>query len=90
MAGGSGIIRAAAQDSTSPCGGGEPSPPEPTVAVVDDDEPVRNSLQAMLEAEGFAVETFAAAHEFLQGHRHAPNTCLLIDVRMPAWTVWSC
>jgi FixJ family two-component response regulator len=56
---------------------------EAKVVVVDDDEPVRDSLQAMLEAEGFAVETFADADRFLEGYRPTPNSCLLIDVRMP-------
>lgn len=56
---------------------------EPTVVVVDDDEAVRDSLQAMLEAEGFAVEVFADADAFLEGYRPTPNACLLIDVRMP-------
>ncbi|HEX2478413.1 MAG TPA: response regulator FixJ [Geminicoccaceae bacterium] len=56
---------------------------EPTVVVVDDDDAVRDSLQAMLEAEGFAVETFAAAADFLEGYRPASNSCLVIDVRMP-------
>jgi two-component system response regulator FixJ len=56
---------------------------EPKVVVVDDDEPVRDSLQAMLEAEGFAVETFADADRFLEAYRPTPNSCLLIDVRMP-------
>ena len=54
---------------------------EPTVVVVDDDDAVRNSLQAMLEAEGFAVETFAAATDFLEGYRPASNSCLVINVR---------
>jgi two-component system, LuxR family, response regulator FixJ len=56
---------------------------EPTVVVVDDDDAVRDSLQAMLEAEGFAVETFAAAADFLEGYRPTSNSCLVIDVRMP-------
>jgi two-component system response regulator FixJ len=56
---------------------------EPTVVVVDDDEAVRDSLQAMLEAEGFVVETFRGAADFLEGFRATPNSCLLIDVRMP-------
>jgi two-component system response regulator FixJ len=56
---------------------------EAKVVVVDDDEPVRDSLQAMLEAEGFAVETFADADQFLEGYRPTPDSCLLIDVRMP-------
>jgi chemotaxis response regulator CheB len=57
--------------------------PEPTVVVVDDEDAVRESLQAMLEAEGFAVETFAAAADFLEGYRPISNSCLLLDVRMP-------
>jgi two-component system response regulator FixJ len=56
---------------------------EPTVVVVDDDEAVRDSLQAMLEAEGFAVETFAAAEDFLESYAPKPDSCLLVDVRMP-------
>ena len=56
---------------------------EPTVVVVDDDEAVRDSLQAMLEAEGFVVETFADANRFLEGYRPTPDACLLVDVRMP-------
>lgn len=56
---------------------------DPTVVVVDDDEAVRDSLKAMLEAEGFAVETFADADAFLEGYRPTPDACLLIDVRMP-------
>lgn len=54
-----------------------------TVVVVDDDEAVRDSLETMLEAEGFAVEAFADADRFLEGYRPMPNSCLLIDVRMP-------
>ena len=56
---------------------------EATVVVVDDDDAVRDSLQALLEAEGFAVQTFAAAADFLEGYQPTPNSCLLIDVRMP-------
>jgi two-component system response regulator FixJ len=56
---------------------------EPTVLVVDDDDAVRDSLEAMLAAEGFAVETFAAAADFLESYRPTSNSCLLLDVRMP-------
>ncbi|HLT02725.1 MAG TPA: response regulator FixJ [Geminicoccaceae bacterium] len=56
---------------------------QPTVVVVDDDDAVRDSLEAMLGAEGFAVATFASAAEFLESYRATPNSCLLIDVRMP-------
>ena len=47
---------------------------EPTVVVVDDDDAVRDSLEAMLAAEGFAVATFAAAAEFLENYRPSANS----------------
>jgi two-component system response regulator FixJ len=37
----------------------------PTVFVVDDNPGVRRSLQALVEAEGLAVATYASAAEFL-------------------------
>ncbi len=56
---------------------------EPTVLVVDDDAAVRDSLEAMLEAEGYRVELFADARTFLREFEPHPQSCVLIDVRMP-------
>lgn len=56
---------------------------EPLVMVVDDDAAVRDSLHVMLEVEGFAVEAFAGAREFLEHFQARPNCCVLLDVRMP-------
>jgi len=53
------------------------------VLVVDDDPAVRDSLQAMLEAEGFRVDVFAGARAFLEALPAAPRTVVLADVRMP-------
>ena len=39
---------------------------QPTIAVVDDDAAVRESLRFLLEVIGHPVETFASAAEFLK------------------------
>ncbi len=52
------------------------------VHVIDDDEAVRESLEALLLASGFEIETYNSAEDFLArapGH----HGCLLIDVNMP-------
>ena len=41
---------------------------DPTVFVVDDNPGVRKSLQALVEAAGLAVETYASAAEFLAAY----------------------
>jgi two-component system response regulator FixJ len=53
------------------------------VVVVDDDHPVRNSLNFSLEIEGFSVRTFACGGDLLGSslpHRYA---CLVIDQVLP-------
>jgi two-component system response regulator FixJ len=54
-----------------------------TVFVVDDDEAVRESLAAILEAQGFSAVAFASAEAFLLGYVPAPAGCAVIDLRMP-------
>lgn len=56
---------------------------EPTVFVVDDDEAVLDSLQALLEACGFNVRTFTSGTDFLETGSSAGEGCLLLDLRMP-------
>lgn len=56
-----------------------------TVAVVDDDQGVRDSLRFLLEVIGYTVETFASAAEFLKANvRHF--ACLILDHHMPNMT----
>lgn len=59
---------------------------ERTVYVVDDDEAVRDSLKALLESSGFAVNVFASAEEALDRCRDVGGGCLVADVRMPGMT----
>src|SRR5688572_27850739 len=54
-----------------------------TVFIVDDDEAVRDSLCALLEAEGYSVEAFASANAFLAGFKQQEACCVIADIRMP-------
>ena len=54
----------------------------PTVFVVDDNPGVRRSLQALVEAEGLAVATYASAAEFLEAWDAQRPGCLVLDVRL--------
>jgi FixJ family two-component response regulator len=56
---------------------------QPTVFVVDDDRPLRQSLVALLEALDYRVQAFAGASGFLRFYRPQMPGCLLLDVRMP-------
>jgi FixJ family two-component response regulator len=53
------------------------------ISVVDDDDSVRESLQGLIRAFGFAVEVFASAEEFLNSDQLLNTRCLILDVRMP-------
>ena len=53
------------------------------IAVIDDDDAVRDSLGALLEAEGYAVASYASGPAFLESLAEAPPACALVDVRMP-------
>ena len=53
------------------------------VYVVDDDEAVRDSISALLEARGYTVRGFASAQEFLAAAPTLRTGCLITDIRMP-------
>ena len=56
---------------------------EPRVFVVDDDQSVRTSLANLLAAEGYAVEIFASAAEYLARVPHLGPARLVLDVQLP-------
>jgi len=56
---------------------------EPVVFVVDDDASVRESLELLIEAAGWASETFGSAREFLARPRECGPCCLVLDVCLP-------
>lgn len=53
------------------------------VFVVDDDISVRESLELLLQHEGWHVETFTSAQEFLERPRPLVPSCLVLDISMP-------
>src|SRR5258707_14414823 len=60
------------------------SPGVPIIAVVDDDESVRESLADLAESVGYDTALFASAEEFLQSTHHRDSlACLILDVRLP-------
>jgi DNA-binding response OmpR family regulator len=55
----------------------------PTVAIIDDDEGVREALKDFLQAAGLRVEVFASIHEFLNRIPEAHMGCLVLDIMLP-------
>jgi len=55
----------------------------PTVAIVDDDEAVREALGDLLMVSGLACHTFAGAASFLTALQTRSFDCLVTDIRMP-------
>ena len=53
------------------------------VAVVDDDDSVRESLPDLLRQLGFAAEAFSSAEAFLASEVVSETSCLLLDIAMP-------
>lgn len=53
------------------------------IHVIDDDEPVRDSLSFLLTAANFQVETYSSAKAFLRVANRLDNGCVITDVRMP-------
>jgi FixJ family two-component response regulator len=58
-------------------------PIKPAIAVVDDDEAVRESAIDLLRALGFIAKAFPSANDFLRSNRLRITSCLIADVQMP-------
>jgi FixJ family two-component response regulator len=56
---------------------------KPMVFVVDDDVWVRESLETLIEDEGWHPETFASAQEFLDRPPASTPSCLVLDISLP-------
>lgn len=53
------------------------------VALVEDDESYRAAVERFLKSEGFWVESFQSAKDFLKSGKQPETGCLITDVRMP-------
>ena len=61
-------------------------PRGPLVAIVDDDESMRDTTKDLLESAGFSAVTFASAASLLKFRRLSRVACLIADVRMAEMT----
>ena len=53
------------------------------VAIVDDDESVRDAIKRLMRSMGLAAEVFASAEEFLRSPDLDRTGCLVVDFSMP-------
>lgn len=56
---------------------------EPTVFVVDDDEPVRDAIGMLLDTVDIPHESFDSGTTFVEGYVRQRTGCLVLDIRMP-------
>jgi len=53
------------------------------VAIVDDDELIRDALKGLMKEAGFSALVFPSAEEFLNSGELEHTACLIADIRMP-------
>src|SRR6266853_1306334 len=58
----------------------------PLIAVVDDDDSVRESLRGLFRSVGYAARGFASGADFLQSEDLPRTDCVVLDARMPGMT----
>ena len=58
------------------------------IAIIDDDESIREGLAGLMQWLAFEVATFTSAGEFLASPRFAESACIVSDVQMPLMTCY--
>jgi FixJ family two-component response regulator len=58
-------------------------PKRTLVAIVDDDESMREALPDLVKEFGFPVQAFASAEEFLASPFVSKTRCLILDIGLP-------
>jgi|HubBroStandDraft_5_1064220.scaffolds.fasta_scaffold2646005_1 FixJ family two-component response regulator len=53
-----------------------------TIAIIEDDESVREALKNLLGSAGLQISDFASAEEFLNSEGPLSVGCLIVDVRI--------
>ncbi|BDG74358.1 response regulator transcription factor [Roseomonas fluvialis] len=53
------------------------------IAIVDDDDAVRNALSSLLRSFGYAIRGYQSAEAFLDDRDHPDPACMIVDVQMP-------
>lgn len=57
-----------------------------TIAIIDDDEFVRDALQTLIESIGYAAMAFSSAEEYIASESIGRTSCLITDVQMTGMT----
>jgi FixJ family two-component response regulator len=53
------------------------------VAVIDDDQSIREALQGLFETVALKTELFGSVEEYLRASKSRPANCIVLDVRLP-------
>jgi FixJ family two-component response regulator len=53
------------------------------IAIVDDDEALREAMKSLVRSLGYGVSTFGSAEEFLKSEQVSDTSCLITDLHMP-------
>lgn len=61
-------------------------PQTPLIAIVDDDESMRQALAGFIQSVGYRAQAFRRAEDFLRDGRAAHTSCLISDMQMPGMT----
>jgi FixJ family two-component response regulator len=54
-----------------------------SIAIIDDDDAMQESLRDLMEAAGLVARCFGSAEEFLESGLHRQAACLITDILMP-------
>ena len=54
-----------------------------SIAIVDDDEALREAMECFVQSLGYNVSTFGSAEEFLNSEQVSKISCLITDLNMP-------
>ena len=57
--------------------------PQGMIAIVDDDEALREAMKSLVRSLGYEALTFASADEFLKSAQVHDISCLITDLHMP-------
>ena len=59
---------------------------KPLIAILDDDESMRDATDNLLQSAGFSTATFPDAESFLSSAIRSRAACVVADMRMPGMT----
>jgi FixJ family two-component response regulator len=59
------------------------TPTAPAVAVVEDDEQMRQAMRRVLEMAGYMTTLFDSAETFLESGAACRVSCVVLDIRLP-------